>query len=169
MDKEWAKTQATHMPNIITFPTEASVGYWLKLGYRRLLISVTDADTGEYVTRKQTYRKPEDFERLTNDLTSLAMLPDELLELLPFQFLESDGTVIKDTTTQKVVKRQILGGRRKQGNISSKTDEKYKRIARDFHKSGLSQREFCKETGENRSTLTRALRYCAKNVSNKGW
>ena len=136
------------------------------MGYHQLIINVTDRDTGKAVGRRRTYRKPEDFPKLLDDINELAIPPDEILEQVGFQLHTVAGQLIKKTTAKKILSKQIIGGRPKQGRMSPEKEKHYAGIADAFRKSGLSQREYCEATGIKISTLKRATNY--KKVSRKG-
>lgn len=67
-----------------------------------------------------------------------------------------------------IADKQLHGGRKKSG-ISPQTEKAYRDLASIYHKLAriepdITQREFCKRYGVNRSKLTRALKYVSKNA-----
>lgn len=135
-------------------------------GYQRIKITITDADTGEYIACRQTYQRPENIQSLIDKIIDLITLPSELFEDIPFLY-DSDGTEEFDTTTQRILDKQILGGR--PAGVGNKgTAERYRTIVNMYRKAVeiddcLSQDEFCREYGISRKTLGNALKFVSKN------
>lgn len=142
-----------------------------KMGYKLLRITVTDADTGEVVTHRETYRKQEDLTQFQRDTIKLAMWPDELLSQVSWGFFDSRTPEMeKVTTAKRVQKRSALGGRKKQGSPSRKTQDRYLELADTFNKAyklGISQADFCRQTNTKPSTLKRALTYYDTSQKNR--
>ena len=83
------------------------------LGYQQLILEVKDPPTEKILHRLNIYRKPEELEQFINALFEFAAPPDELLQQIPFRHLAPDGTKQFGTTVGQLLKKQNLGGRKR--------------------------------------------------------
>lgn len=161
-------------------------------GYHYLRIAVTNMDT-DITHNFYTMRPHHGYGPFINDLIALAEWPGELLERLSVQVSDDEIAVnyaereIDETThlhtsriyspfstepihergthsARLIADKQLLGGRPKQKGLSPEKAEEYRTLADYYHKSKLSQRDFCIEARVSRRKLGRALKYVSQNA-----
>jgi len=101
-------------------------------------VSVTIADDGEIIERSYTDRGDVHFDRVVEVMRGW----------------------------QKSIEQARRGGRKKQCGVSLRPTKRQAELAKQFWKSVLSQREFCRKKGIGRETLRRAIIACKKAPNN---